>query len=506
MVSGRLCLFPTIKDDKKSIYYKGKEVEGTELKIATKEINEFLYGVITAYKFDDLLQFLINDTNKIMENIFVPTFIFEIIFLNSVMKDVDYTQEEKDNNKYYDYQNSLIQIYDYENIESSECFKDIKNITFKAGLPERLEFLEKSKKLCEICKNILMPGETADRNSIYLFGRAVWECTHYGDYYVNLIKNNNNLILYGAPGKGKTFTVKRAIKSFDDGKIETMFVQFHPSFTYEDFIEGIRPLGIDSVTGNLKVGPMNGIFKDFCIKAKNNPDKKFYFVADEINRANLSAVFGETLSLLEEDYRYDPKKTVDENKKEGRLVSTNLSSLLKNIKADETLIFAQDSSDNILFGIPNNIHFIGMMNDADKSIDAFDIALRRRFAWILMSYDEKALFNILSKTNLTKDNINAYLDSCRKLNYFITGVNNSKNKIVLGNGINSLELGRQYEIGHAIYKNINKYVNGTKFLKGAYSDFFDNYIKPTISEYIRTYSSESELENNLKIAKTIFVK
>ena len=110
----------------------------------------------------------------------------------------------------------------------------------------------------------------------------------------------------------------------------------------------------------------------------------------------------------------------------------------------------------------------------------------------------------IDETGLKKDDINLFLDSCKKLNYFITGVNFTNKKIDLGEGIKPLELGRQYEIGHAIYKNIIEYVYGTSFRKGAFSDFFDKYIKPTISEYIRTYSTEAELENNLKIAKTIF--
>ena len=506
MVSGKLCLFPTIEEGNKVVYYKGNKVEGSALDTAVTEINDFLYGIVTKYNFDDLLQFLIDDEHKIIENIDFPSFIFEIIFLNSVMREEDLTEEEREQGKSYDYQFGLVQIHDYKDVETNECFKDIKNIAFKTGLPDRFKFIQKSKKLCEICKTILSPDVVLNRNSVYLFERAVWECTHYSDYYTDLIKNNKNLILYGAPGTGKTFTVKRAIRSFDDSKVKTEFVQFHPSFTYEDFIEGIRPLGIDSKTGVLNVGPVNGVFKSFCIEAKKHPDSEYYFIADEINRANLSAVFGETLSLLEEDYRYDPSLTVDENKKEGKLVKTNLSTLLSNINADDSLIFAKDSSGNILFGIPKNIHFIGMMNDADKSIDAFDIALRRRFAWILMSYDEKALFNILtSKTRLKKGDINLFLDSCKKLNYFITGVNFTNKKIDLGEGIKPLELGRQYEIGHAIYKNIIEYVYGTSFRKGAFSDFFDKYIKPTISEYIRTYSTEAELENNLKIAKTIFI-
>ncbi len=117
-----------------------------------------------------------------------------------------------------------------------------------------------------------------------------------------------NVILYGPPGTGKTYSVMQMIKLLCIGDNEQYeYIQFHPSYTYEDFIEGIKPKGVGE-DGNIQFELVNGIFKKFCIKAKINPDKKYYFVVDEINRANLSAVFGETLSRLEKDYRHNLEK------------------------------------------------------------------------------------------------------------------------------------------------------------------------------------------------------
>ena len=194
--------------------------------------------------------------------------------------------------------------------------------------------------------------------------------------------NNPNVILYGPPGTGKTFSVKSGLDFVCQGDTSRYEVlQFHPSFTYEDFIEGIKPKGV-SKDGNIRFELVNGIFKNFCIKAKKQPEKDFYFVVDEINRANLSMVFGETLSLLEKDYRHDT-----ENK---NLIRTQYSALIEDlIKEDnkfKDLAYEIDNNE-VKFGVPKNVFFIGMMNDVDKSIDAFDLALRRRFKWIRKDCD-----------------------------------------------------------------------------------------------------------------------
>lgn len=163
---------------------------------------------------------------------------------------------------------------------------------------------------------------------------------------VSVLLRKKNIILQGAPGVGKTFAAKRLAYSImgekDESRVE--FVQFHQNYSYEDFIMGYKPEG-DSFA--LKYG----IFYRFCQKAANNPDKDYFFIIDEINRGNMSKIFGELLMLIEKDYR--GTKTA--------LAYNGLS-----------------------FSVPERVHIIGMMNTADRSLAMIDYALRRRFSFFEM--------------------------------------------------------------------------------------------------------------------------
>lgn len=167
----------------------------------------------------------------------------------------------------------------------------------------------------------------------------------YDEMYAVLMRKQN-IILQGAPGVGKTFAAKRLAYSIMGAKNDDhiQFVQFHQNYSYEDFVEGYRP----AASGFIRT---DGIFKRFCHDAVDAQDEKFFFIIDEINRGNLSKIFGELLMLIEKDYR-------------GQTV---------------TLPYSGRS-----FTVPKNLYIIGMMNTADRSLAMIDYALRRRFSFIDM--------------------------------------------------------------------------------------------------------------------------
>lgn len=165
---------------------------------------------------------------------------------------------------------------------------------------------------------------------------------------VALLKFKRNIILQGAPGVGKTYAAKRLAYSLigaeDNSKIA--MVQFHQNYSYEDFVMGYRP-----TENGFEL--RNGVFYEFCQKARNDLEHNYYFIIDEINRGNLSAIFGELLMLIESDYRNKPV----------------------------TLVYKKDEQ----FSVPPNVYIIGMMNTADRSIAMIDYALRRRFSFFTMN-------------------------------------------------------------------------------------------------------------------------
>jgi 5-methylcytosine-specific restriction protein B len=167
---------------------------------------------------------------------------------------------------------------------------------------------------------------------------------------IELLRHKKNLILQGAPGTGKTFVARRLayllMECQDDSRVQ--MVQFHQSTSYEDFIQGFKPDGRGSFTLR------NGTFHRFCTVAMHSPKLPFVFIIDEINRGNLSKVLGEMLMLIEHDKR-EPQYAIP-------------------------LTYSQDSDQT--FYVPPNVHLIGTMNTADRSLSMVDYALRRRFSFI----------------------------------------------------------------------------------------------------------------------------
>ena len=196
-----------------------------------------------------------------------------------------------------------------------------------------------------------------------------------------LLLTKKNVILQGAPGVGKTFAAKRLAYSIMEEKdtSRVQMVQFHQSYSYEDFIMGFRPA--DSGFTLKK-----GVFYEFCRKAAED-DRPYFFIIDEINRGNLSKIFGELFMLIESD-----KRGVE----------------LQLLYADEQ------------FSIPSNIYIIGMMNTADRSLAMLDYALRRRFAFFEMppAFSSAGFQSYKARINNIK--FDRLVDTVERLNREIT--------------------------------------------------------------------------------------
>ena len=244
------------------------------------------------------------------------------------------------------------------------------------------------------------------------------------DKLVTVLKRKKNIILQGAPGVGKTFLAKRLAYSImgekDDERVK--FIQFHQNYSYEDFVMGYKPIkeGFE-----LKYG----IFYNFCQKATKNPDKDYFFIIDEINRGNLSKIFGELLMLIEADYR------------------------------DEKATLAYTGSD---FSVPKNLHIIGMMNIADRSLAMIDYALRRRFSF----FDIEPAFDSEGFSNYQKEFSNNTFDRLiKKIKELNTEITQDKS------------LGKVFCIGHSYF------CNAKECTEDWMKDIVDFDILPMLSEY-----------------------
>lgn len=192
--------------------------------------------------------------------------------------------------------------------------------------------------------------EETDENTFYTdedFLNDVYMDMHQLQTLKSLLNRKKNLILQGAPGVGKTFAAKRLAYAIMGEKDEdrVKIIQFHQNYSYEDFVMGYKP--------NAEKGfsLVNGIFYDICQQAKLHHDVPYFLIIDEINRGNLSKIFGELLQLIEADYRDSPIQLAYNKQR---------------------------------FSVPSNLYLIGMMNTADRSLAMIDYALRRRFSFYEM--------------------------------------------------------------------------------------------------------------------------
>ncbi|OHO29716.1 AAA family ATPase [Staphylococcus sp. HMSC034C12] len=244
------------------------------------------------------------------------------------------------------------------------------------------------------------------------------------DTLVQLIRRKKNVILQGPPGVGKTYAAKRFAYSMMGvkDKERVKLVQFHQSYAYEDFVMGYRP----TETGfELRTGA----FYNFCKQAEEDSEKDYFFIIDEINRGNLSKIFGELFMLIENDKR-------------GMEIE---------------LLYADEK-----FCVPDNVYIIGMMNTADRSLAILDYALRRRFAF----FDMKPAFETIQfkqyQENLKNPQFEALIDAIEALNIDI------REDDMLGEG---------FVIGHSYFSNI------VKVTESELSNIIEFEIIPLLKEY-----------------------
>lgn len=247
-------------------------------------------------------------------------------------------------------------------------------------------------------KEIKYPVYTKDDflNEVFMNEETYTELTQ-------LIENKYNVILQGAPGVGKTFAAKRLAYSImgEKDSSRVAMVQFHQSYSYEDFIQGFRP----SKEGfELE----NGSFYKFCKTAEDDNERPYFFIIDEINRGNLSKILGELMMLIEKDKRGEKLKLLYSNE---------------------------------WFTVPDNIRIIGMMNTADRSLALMDYALRRRFAFFdfAPAFESEEFRSYVENKNSPK--LEKLISVIKNLNHAIS---------------NDESLGEGFRIGHSYFCNENE--------------------------------------------------
>ena len=249
---------------------------------------------------------------------------------------------------------------------------------------------------------------------------------------VSSLEDYKNIIIQGAPGVGKTFIARKIAQHLTQNENNIQSLVLHENYSYEEFIMGIRP----NKEGKFLIS--GGVFYNFCHRTIQNPNNKFVLLLDEINRANISKIFGELLVLIENDKR-------------GKENSIKL-------------IYKPDEN----FYLPKNLYVIGLMNTADRSLKVVDYALRRRFKFFTFEpeFENPEFKNFLKRNNVNSNTVNKIIRNLTKLNQKISD--------------DSFDLGAGYCIGHSFFcpqGNKESYENDW------YEEIIKNQIIPLIEEY-----------------------
>ena len=337
--------------------------------------------------------------------------------------------------------------YKYE--ESKEDHKNTRSVTWleiwteqpkktNASYNEKQAFIEIKDKNKET-------DEIKDVISKYMF-----ELNSKEEECLEKLQKSRQIILTGAPGTGKSYAAREIANRLTGNKAENIdFVQFHPSMDYTDFVEGLRPIKDDK--GQIGFERRDGIFKAFCKKALENQEN-FVFIIDEINRGDISKIFGELFFAIDPSYRGEKGK-----------ITTQYQNLVE--------------SDDLYAGgfyIPENVYIIGTMNDIDRGVESMDFAIRRRFTWIEVNPDDTQ--------SMLDSGIPEYAADAKERM-------GALNKVIFTNP----SLGKAYQIGAAYFLRLNE-------LNGDFDALWAYHLEPLLREYLRGDPRAEEFLDEMKKA------